>query len=51
MRILYLSDLHASPDVPKSLIESAIGLGLELKPDLACLTGDFVTHRGGWDPE
>jgi uncharacterized protein len=49
IRLLHLSDLHASPDVPNSLIESAIGLALELKPDLVCITGDFVTDRWGWN--
>ena len=51
IRLLHFSDLHASPDVPNSLIESAVGLALELKPDLVCLTGDFVTDRSGWNSE
>src|SRR5712692_9100584 len=44
IRILHLSDLHASVLVPLSLIESAFRLGLESRPDLICLTGDFVTY-------
>ncbi len=51
VRLLHFSDLHASPDVPNSLIESAIGLALELQPDLVCLTGDFVTDRSGWNSD
>jgi predicted MPP superfamily phosphohydrolase len=43
IRILHLSDLHASPAVPLDRIESAIHLGLEMKPDLICLTGDYIT--------
>jgi predicted MPP superfamily phosphohydrolase len=43
IRILHLSDLHLSPVVPLSLIESAVTLGLAQKPDLVCLTGDFIT--------
>ncbi len=43
VRILHLSDFHASLAVPFSLIESAVELGLEAKPDVICLTGDFVT--------
>jgi predicted MPP superfamily phosphohydrolase len=43
VRILHLSDLHVSPVVPCSLIEAAVNLGLESKPDVICLTGDFVT--------
>lgn len=44
-RILHLSDLHASQFVPWSLIEEAVGTGLAGKPDLICLTGDFITDR------
>jgi len=43
VRILQLSDLHLSWCVPLSLIESAITLGLKQKPDIICLTGDFIT--------
>ena len=43
VRILHLSDLHASLSVPFSLIESAVELGLGAKPDVICLTGDYVT--------
>src|SRR6185295_11197542 len=50
IRLVHLSDLHASPDVPNSLIESAIGLTIDLNPDLVCITGDFITHGSGWDP-
>ncbi len=49
IRLVHLSDLHASPCVPNSLIESAVGMALELQPDLVCITGDFVTDRAGWD--
>jgi predicted MPP superfamily phosphohydrolase len=45
VRILHLADLHASLLVPLSMIHHAITAGLEAKPDLICLTGDFVTHR------
>ena len=37
--------------MPDSLIESAIGMALELKPDLVCLTGDFVTDPSGWNSD
>jgi uncharacterized protein len=43
VRILHLSDLHLSWCVPLSLIESAVTLGLKEKPDVICLTGDFIT--------
>ncbi len=48
-RILHLSDLHLSLPVPLSMIETAINLGLAEKPDIVCLTGDYVTGRQGYD--
>src|SRR5437763_13893365 len=45
IRILHLSDLHASMYVPLSMIQHAITVGLAQKPDLICLTGDFIPHR------
>ena len=48
-RILHLSDFHASSAVPFSLIENAVELGLEAKPDVVCLTGDFVTDATPFD--
>ncbi len=45
VRVLHLSDLHYSPVVPLSLIQAGVTLGLEQRPDLICLTGDFITHR------
>jgi predicted MPP superfamily phosphohydrolase len=49
VRILHLSDFHASPEVPFSLLENAVSLGLEAKPDVICLTGDFVTDASPFD--
>lgn len=49
VRILHLSDFHASSVVPFSLIENAVGLGLAAKPDVICLTGDFVTDSTPFD--
>jgi predicted MPP superfamily phosphohydrolase len=43
IRVLQISDLHASFFVPFSLIASAISACLEQKPDLICVTGDFIT--------
>lgn len=48
-RILHLSDFHASPVVPFSLIENSVALGLDAKPDVICLTGDFVTDSTAFD--
>ena len=49
IRILHLADLHASMFVPLSMIHHAITVGLAQKPDLICLTGDFITHRQDFD--
>ena len=43
LRLLHLSDLHAGHDTPFSSVEHALELGLAESPDLACLTGDFIT--------
>ncbi len=45
LRVLHLSDLHASGHVPLEFIAKAIQLGLAEKPDLICLTGDFITKH------
>lgn len=44
LKILHLSDLHASRVVNLGFIGEAVRLGLELQPDLICLTGDFITR-------
>jgi len=43
VRILHLSDFHASAVVPLEYIEEAIRFGLSAEPDLICITGDFHT--------
>jgi predicted MPP superfamily phosphohydrolase len=45
VRILHLSDFHASEFVSLDFIAHSIELGLAERPDLAVLTGDFVTRR------
>jgi predicted MPP superfamily phosphohydrolase len=45
VRVLQLSDFHASEVVPLSLVRDAVEAGLAQKPDLVCLTGDFITHQ------
>src|SRR2546423_3266947 len=44
IRVLHLSDFHASVYVSLSMIEDGIALGLSEKPDLICVTGDFISH-------
>ena len=43
IKILHMSDLHASGVVPLTFINKAIQQGLDLNPDLVFLTGDFIT--------
>lgn len=45
IRVLHLSDLHASRVVSLGYLERAFEIGLEQKPDLICLTGDFITWK------
>jgi uncharacterized protein len=45
LKLLHLSDLHASPVVSLSYIESALLRALEWKPDVICITGDFITTK------
>lgn len=51
VRIVQMSDLHASSVVPLSLIERAVETALSLQPDFAVLTGDFFTVRDRMYPE
>ena len=44
LRLVHLSDLHASLDVPGALIEAGIDLAIAQKPDLVAITGDFRTR-------
>jgi uncharacterized protein len=45
LRLLHLSDLHASREIPLDYIARAIAQGVALKPDVICVTGDFITRR------
>lgn len=45
LKVLQLSDLHASKFVSLDFIAEAVQLGLSLKPDLVLLTGDFITRK------
>jgi uncharacterized protein len=51
LRVLHLSDLHASYFVSLDMIEQAIALGLAARPDLICLTGDYISHQDVPDPK
>lgn len=43
LKIAQLTDLHASFIVSEGLLRSAARLVMQKKPDVICLTGDFVT--------
>ena len=45
IKILHLSDLHASPVISLKFISRAVAKGLESKPDMTFLTGDFITGK------
>ncbi len=45
IKLLHLADLHASWAVSLDYIERAIELGLQTKPDVICVTGDFITRK------
>ena len=45
VRLIHLSDLHASPVVSLEFIADALALAIAEKPDLIALTGDFFTNR------
>lgn len=49
VRILHLSDLHSSADVPTELLWDATLAGVNSKPDMICLTGDYVTTLRQYD--
>jgi predicted MPP superfamily phosphohydrolase len=50
IRVLHLTDLHASREVPLPFIAEAIARGVALQPDLICVTGDFITRRNDIPP-
>ena len=45
IKVLHLSDLHASRVISLAYLRRAFGVGLEMKPDLICITGDFITWK------
>ena len=49
IRLIHISDLHASIWVPMFLLERAIEMCIAARPDLICVTGDFVTRGSDFD--
>ena len=48
-RILHISDIHISDGMNAADLETGFRQGLSQKPDLICLTGDFVSTISGFD--
>jgi predicted MPP superfamily phosphohydrolase len=49
LRLLQLSDMHADP-MPLDYLRKTFRAGLALKPDVICVTGDFITKQyDRWD--
>ncbi len=42
VKLVHLADLHRSENVPLSHISRAVDMAVAEKPDLVCVTGDFV---------
>ncbi|MCW5966597.1 MAG: phosphodiesterase YaeI [Bryobacterales bacterium] len=51
LRILQLSDLHASPSVPLDWLDEVFRMAMDEQPDVICLTGDYVTSGSPVDLE
>jgi len=50
-RLLHLSDMHISDGITAGELEKAVRMGLAEKPDVICLTGDYVSTTIGFDAE
>jgi uncharacterized protein len=50
-RLLHLSDLHISDGITAEELASAIRMGLAEKPDIVCMTGDYVSSTTGFDAD
>lgn len=44
LTVLQLTDLHCTSESSLLLIGEAVDLGLGFRPDLVCLTGDYITN-------
>lgn len=49
LRLLHVSDFHTSDGMTAEDLEAGLVLGLRERPDLICLTGDFVSITKGFD--
>ncbi|MGH9768010.1 MAG: metallophosphoesterase [Blastocatellia bacterium] len=49
-RIVQLSDVHHSPFIDEERISEAVRMANDLQPDLAVLTGDYISHSRDYIP-
>jgi predicted MPP superfamily phosphohydrolase len=49
MRLLHIADIHMSDGMPATDLERGLTMGLNERPDLICLTGDFVSTTLGFE--
>jgi uncharacterized protein len=49
LRIAFLTDFHHGETGPRSLVERAVRMAMDERPDLICLGGDYVTWGSGPD--
>jgi uncharacterized protein len=45
VRLVQLTDLHASPVVSLGMIADSVAIAVAAKPDLICLTGDYISYQ------
>lgn len=50
-KILHLSDLHVSDGMTPAGLMAGLKAGLRQKPDLICLTGDYITYAHRFDAD
>ncbi|MBL8229854.1 MAG: phosphodiesterase YaeI [Bryobacterales bacterium] len=48
-RILHIADIHTSDGMAAEDLERGLKMGLAQRPDVICLTGDFVSSTTGFD--
>jgi predicted MPP superfamily phosphohydrolase len=48
-RILHISDIHMSDGMTAEELDKGLSAGLAHRPDMICITGDFVSRTTGFD--
>lgn len=49
VRVLHIADIHTSDGMAAEDLERGLKLGLAQRPDVICLTGDFVSATSGFE--